>query len=284
MSEIAPHDPYLAIADRLPPGPRVLPRLLTLLSDPETDVNQMVDLISFDPGLTSKLLRACNSAFLGLPEPAADVSEAINRLGINVVYQLAAVACGAASFHSGPSNQLGCELWQYSITSAFAADMLAGDLGLDRGSLFTAALLHDVGQMILAEKWKDFYWRLLQENRSGPDVLSRSEQEVFHLDHAELGGRVLAHWQFPSIIVSSVWQHTRPVRGAPFARETACLVLAESVAESSVRPLPVAPLSGNVVQETALSILQLTSRDLNLYLSRTQENLQFVNALCQIGL
>lgn len=284
MSQIASPDPYLAIADGLPPGPRVLPRLLTLLADPETDVNQIVDLISFDPGLTSKLLRACNSAFLGLPEPAADVNEAINRLGINVVYQLTAVACGSASFHSGPSNPLSFELWQYSITSAFAAEMLAGDLEMDRGSLFTAALLHDVGQMILAEKWKEQYWRLLQANRSEPQALSRSEQEVFQLDHAELGGRVLAHWQFPSIIVSSVWQHTRPVQGAPFARETACIVLAESVAQSSVRPPPVAPGSGNAAQETALGLLGLTAQDLTLYLSRTQENLQFVNALCQIGL
>src|ERR1700676_2052255 len=93
-------DDYLIVADGLSPAPRILPRLLVLLADPDNDISQMVDLICFDPGLTSKLLRACNSAFVGLPEPASDVGEAINRLGVAFVYQLVAAVCGSSTYQS----------------------------------------------------------------------------------------------------------------------------------------------------------------------------------------
>ena len=274
---------YLSIADRLPPAPRVLPKLLRLLSDPDSDVSQIVDLVSFDPGLTSKLLRACNSGFSGGSEPVTDISDAVHHLGLEAAYRLVAATCCSAVYPSDCPTWAAAELWQNSIISAFAAELLASDLGLDRSSLFTAALLHDLGQMILAQRWRDRYWRLVAETRAAPHLLSRSEAQMFDLDHGELGGRVLAHWQFPSSIVTGVWQHTKPTRGLPFERETACIALAESLAQRSGGAC-LAALPENPGLESALGVLDLASEDLGRYLARTQENLQFVNAICQIGL
>lgn len=168
MNTLAP-EAYLPVADRLSPASRILPRLLNVMSDPDVDadVSQIIDLISFDPGLTSKVLRASNSAFVGLPEPARDVGEAVNRLGVNFVYQLAAAACGASTFQSGAGGS-SAQLWQHSVTAALAAQLLADDLGLDTGPLFTAALLHDIGKAVLAEQWKDDYWGLVEQTRSSP--------------------------------------------------------------------------------------------------------------------
>lgn len=275
-------DDYLRIADRLPPGPQIIPQLMTLLADPDSHLGQIVDLVSFDPGLTSKILRACNSAAVGLSEPVLDVSEAVNRLGVEFVYNLAASVCGGSSFHSGTRPDLASELWQHSVTSAFAAEILAADLELDRGTLFTAALLHDIGKMVLAEKWQDSYWNMVEQTEGAPHELPQQERQTFQFTHGELGGRVLAHWKFPPAIATSVWQHHAPAPGIPFERETACLTVAEAIAEDILRPASAQPVELTPEEDTALGVLGLTSDTLSPYVSRTRENFHFVQAFCQV--
>jgi hypothetical protein len=64
------------------------------------------------------------------------------------------------------------------------------------------------------------------------------------------------------------------------------LTLADAVAEA-ITDAPTArvelfPLSSG--QERALAVFGFTAEDLKRYLGRTQENFEFVNAMCQIGL
>jgi putative nucleotidyltransferase with HDIG domain len=284
MKKVLTPEEYLKIADRLSPAPRILPRLLNVLSDPSSDVSQVIELISFDPELTSKVLRASNSAFVGLPEPAHDVSEAVNLLGVEFIYQLAAAACGASTFKSrtdSPSSRL----WQHAATTALAAQLLAEDLKLESGSLFTAALLHDIGKAVFAEQWQDEYWTLLEQTRCAPFELTELERQHFQLSHGELGGRLLAHWKFPPSIAASVWHHHAPLKGMPFEQETACVALADAVAEAitegQTAHKELFPLTPG--QERALAVFGLTVKDLKGYLARTQENFEFIDGMCQIG-
>lgn len=275
---------YLRIADRLSPAPRILPRLLTVLSDPSADVSQVIELIAFDPELTSKVLRASNSAFVGLPEPARDVSEAVNLLGIKFIYELAAAACGASTFKSGTDSP-SARLWRHAATAALAAQLLAEDLQLESGPLFTAGLLHDIGKAVLAEQWQTEYWAVLEQTRAAPSELPELERQHFQLNHGELGGRLLAHWKFPPSISASVWHHHTPLQKMPFERETACVTLADAVAtaitEREAGQAELFPLSPG--QEQALIIFKLSLKELNGYLARTQENFEFIDGICQIG-
>jgi putative nucleotidyltransferase with HDIG domain len=285
MKKVLTSDDYLRIADRLSPAPRILPRLLNVLSDPSSDVSQIVELISFDPDLTSKVLRASNSAFVGLPEPARDVSEAVHLLGMEFVYQLAAAACGASTFKSSRADSPSARLWRHSATTALAAQLLAADLQLDSGALFTAALLHEIGKAVLAEHWQEEYWILLEQTRCAPAELPELERQYFQLSHGELGGRLLAHWKFPPSIAASVWHHHAPLKGMPFERETACVTLADAVAEAiterQAAPPDLLPLSPG--QDRALAVFELTAKDLKSYIARTQENFEFIDGMCQIG-
>lgn len=285
MAQLPSVEEYLIIAERLSAAPRILPRLLNVLSDPASDVTEVIDLISFDPGLTSKVVRASNSAFVGLSEPASDVGEAINQLGISFVYQLVAAACGASAFQS-ENQKASASLWQHSATTALAAQLFAGDLDLEQGPLFTAALLHDIGKTVLAEHWNDRYWDLVEQTRSEPSKLPALEEQTFGLSHSELGGRLLAHWKFPPSISASVWHHHGPLPGMPFEQQTACVTLADAVAEAiteraSDRRELFALTPG---QEYSLGIFGLAPEDLKGYLARTQENFEFVNAMCQMGI
>ena len=84
-------DDYINKVKSLPPMPKVLPQLMTLLSDPETDNDRVVALITYDPSLTANVLQACNSALFAGSTPADDVGQAVMRLGFQQVYRMVIV-------------------------------------------------------------------------------------------------------------------------------------------------------------------------------------------------
>ena len=71
------------------PLPASTVRLAELVSDPDSQLNDVAELIAFDQGLTLKLLRAANSAASASAEPVGTVLEAVGRMGTSQVLALA---------------------------------------------------------------------------------------------------------------------------------------------------------------------------------------------------
>src|SRR5262249_45429160 len=162
--------------------------------------------ITFDPALTARLLRACNSVLMASSTQIKDVPEAVNRLGMNDIYRIVATVHGARSLRpSCPDWGVDpAVMWQHSVTTALAAQFLARDSDQDEGVAFTAGLLHDLGKIVLAESFKTQYAETLAEPNVNPAFASDAEKRRFGVDHSEMGGRLLARWKFPAPIITSV--------------------------------------------------------------------------------
>ena len=136
----------------LPPTPTLLLELLALFKQPDRDIDQVVKVISHDPSLTAEVLRRCNSAYFSGSQPAADMFEAVLRLGFYEMYRIVVVLFGSRAM-SIPNGACGIQveaLWRHSVTTAVAAGVLAEHLQEPEGVAFTAGLLHDVGKVVLA--------------------------------------------------------------------------------------------------------------------------------------
>jgi len=213
---------YLNRARNLPLT-RVVPDLLKLLKRPNLDSSRIVHLLAPDPMLTAQVLRICNSAFYGAV-PTEDLSEAVTRIGFQETYRVVAAASGArllgpalAGYGMGPG-----ELWRHCFVAATAAQITARELGEEENQVFTAALVHDVGKVILAPALEAAGANLSQENPV-PMTLVEAERKILGVEHAEMGGRLLERWNFPPEIVSAVWFHHTP-KGARSDRRLAALV------------------------------------------------------------
>ena len=55
-------DEIVSSTDFLPPAFELIPQLLALVDDPDSDSEALADLIRIDPGLTADILRIANSA------------------------------------------------------------------------------------------------------------------------------------------------------------------------------------------------------------------------------
>ncbi len=282
MNSMNSIDTILERIEALPSSPQILPKLMSALDNIEVDLSRIVDLIAFDPGLTARVLKVCNSAALGGATPATDISEAVNRVGMRPIYQMVAAVSGRQSLQpSQPVAGLDTEaLWKHSVTAALAAQIMAQDHDDDASATFTVALLHDAGKIVLAEAFQEAYGRLLTQCTDTPSGLAAEEKARFDIDHAEAGGRLLRRWNFPAAMSDGVTFQYRPAAAGDAKRLASHIHLADVVALRLDKPAAGDP---NPAPDTAdaLEILQMSPASLDHYLERTLENFQFVNALCR---
>jgi HD-like signal output (HDOD) protein len=273
-------DALLDQVDQLPPAPRILPRLLSALSDTQTNVNEVVDLVALDTVLTARLLRTCNSAYFGTSEPVEDVSQAVHRLGYETVYRIVAVVNGSDCFNvPGLAQAEADRLWRHSVTTGFGALFVAEDVGLEGGALFTAGILHDLGKVVLAGVRRGRH-ALPNGNAAGVDgEAPKRHTTTFGFSHAEVGGRMLERWHFSGQLAVGVRFHHSPTAAGDGARFAACIALANALAHHVDDPKAQALTSPGAA--LALDILGLAPEDLEGYDGRIRENLLFAEVMCR---
>jgi putative nucleotidyltransferase with HDIG domain len=225
-------DAYLDRVKKLPPAPRILPELLGLLRQDNTDSERVVSLISLDPSITASVIRLCNSACFGGSMPVTDLQQAVTRLGFQQLYQLVAAICGSRLLSAGQTGyglDAG-ELWKHSVTTAVAARLFAASRDEDASAAFTAGLLHDLGKIVLSEALEKKYAQLVEDAVQQQAALLESEQRLLGVQHAAIGGRLLARWNFPESLVHAVTFHHQPSAAPSHQRLAACVYLGNMVA------------------------------------------------------
>ncbi len=198
--------------DAFPSIPGSAVRLLELVDQSDASIQEIEDVLRLDPGLTANVLKLTNSAFFGLPTKVGSVKRAIMLLGLKKLKQLIMASCVSAVMDKDiPGYDLPAgELWRHSIAVSVAAEGLVRELDLEGGDdIFTAALLHDVGKLVLGQFIDDDYATL--EAVAGDNVsFEIAEKEVLGTDHAEVGARILEQWSLPSELVHAVRWHHNP--------------------------------------------------------------------------
>ena len=109
-------------------------------------------LIRVDPGLTADVLRVCNSATYGLTYRAENIQQAILRIGFREVHRIMMSVIMSPALKN-PQNTYAApqtDLWNHSLAAAVASQSIAQTAGLDTDLAFTAALLHDIGKVVLS--------------------------------------------------------------------------------------------------------------------------------------
>ncbi len=277
-------DNYIKNVRYLPPAPRVVPDLMKLLHQENVDSSRVVRMISLDPSLTANVLRLCNSAYFAAAEPTSDLQEAVTRLGFRQVYQLVTAATGAKLL-TAPSKGYGMdpgELWKHSVAAAVAAQIIAKKLGDDINIVFTAALLHDLGKVILAQAAEDTYDKIFREAELNQLSIIECETKLLGVNHAEVGGRLLERWKFPDDVRLAVTHHHNPRAAAPHERLASYVYLGNMIAYFMGHGF------GHIAfamrgREEALSILGLAPESIPQYMMETFEQMHVIDALFSLG-
>ena len=197
----------------VPAMPTVAVKVSQMLQDSEIDVSEVVKVIEYDPGLSANVLRLANSAYFAGPKSIGSIKQAIIRLGMNKIQQLlvtSAVAPIAKQAVKGYDLSPG-DLWEHSIATAIGAEELAAALKKEAPDYaFTAALLHDIGKVVLGTFVEIDAGPIMELAFKEGLSFESAEQKVLGIDHAEVGALLLQHWNLPNSVVDAVRWHQQP--------------------------------------------------------------------------
>lgn len=203
----------------LPTLPPIAAKLNKMVEDEDITANQLGNVIERDQVLTSKLLKMVNSSFYGFPQRISTVANAIVLLGINVIKTLIVTS---SIFEMMQSSDVG--LWEHSLGCATIASLIAKKKGLKNPEeVSTAALLHDLGKVVVRAELPSEYDNLLALVERNGISMREAEEELLGVSHSEIGGWLVHQWNLPDRLVLPITWHHRP-EDAPEHRDVTAIL------------------------------------------------------------
>ena len=207
-------NPIMTKVSSFPSMPQAGIKLRALLAEEDVSTDEIEAILRHDPGLAANVLRLANSAFFGVPRKVETLKHAVTLLGVKRFAQIAVSASMSKAMDmavEGYDLPPG-ELWLHSIAVSNSAEALARHKKFaETIDVFTPALLHDMGKLVLGQFVKEERQEIERITAKGVP-LDLSEHMVLGTDHAEVGALILARWSFPDDIVNAVRWHHNPER------------------------------------------------------------------------
>jgi putative nucleotidyltransferase with HDIG domain len=181
-------------------------RLFDVLQEDDTDIERLEGIISADPAMAAKIVKIANSPFYRHAKGAIGIHQSLLTIGMDMVKCIALSMAVIGSLKS--ESRHASRLWAHSYATALIALSLSRDK-TEKDTLFTGALLHDLGRMVFLFKSPGIYIPLIEFEGFWPDA--DAEREVFSVDHTLLGEAVARHWNFPEGVAEIIRNHHKPV-------------------------------------------------------------------------
>jgi putative nucleotidyltransferase with HDIG domain len=209
----------------LPPLPAVAAEVASLCQQDGTDAAKVSAMIHRDQAIASHVLRVANSAAYATQVPCASLQQAVGRLGLQLVTEIAmAVAVRGRMFANAAHADLLAALWRHSVMTGFFAKEVARVRRRNVETAFLCGLLHDVGKALLLGG---------ADAALGRDEPAPPAAQLLHAvdeQHLAAGELLAAEWRLPASIAAAIRWHHEPAAAGPFAELALTVQLADVLA------------------------------------------------------
>ncbi len=184
-------------------------RLVRATDSPTVDPAELTDAIESDSGLTIAVMRAANAG--GYSGGSCDnVLQAVDTLtpgGVQVV--AATLETYDVLEPESPLSRRTDRFRRHAIAVRDAAERVADVARVpNRDQLSIAALLHDIGRLVVAELYKGF--DASEDLLTTPEDRLRHERRELGIDHALVGAVLARRWALPPAIAAAIERHHAP--------------------------------------------------------------------------
>lgn len=198
------------------------------VEDPDVSLIKLTELLTYDPAITSRLLRVANSPLYAQVSEVDTLKKAVSVLGTKTVHDVVLAVSVAQAFRSIDGVNYDVEtFWRGSIARAAIAKACAIELNIEKpDSMFIIGLLSDIGHMVMSIRAPDLMRSVLIQHQKTGYALYLFERSTFGFDYGELGADILHSWSIPRSIVTGVRYQNCPEVAQEYQQEAAIIYCA----------------------------------------------------------
>ncbi len=190
----------------------LLPKTMETLSEALNTATpcyaDIAHIASTDVGLTAKLLHIANWSFFTSGTPICSLEVAIEHLGIDLLRSMVLASSVFRVFDESELTSFAIQnLYSDSISTSKFADRISQSLGAnpdESNDARMAALLQDIGRLLLIVSRKAEYQVVYEEHLETGLPLEELETKMFGVNHADAGRALLTLWGIPDSVVDAI--------------------------------------------------------------------------------
>ena len=219
---------YLIEVTNLITLPDVYIAVKNVVDDPDSGMCELSEVVSYDPAISTRLLKIANSSFYGQVAEVDTIKKAVMLLGTKTVHDTVLNITVSQAFQSiSDVNYDVATFWRNSVMRATVAVSCAKELNiLEADRLFTLGLLSDLGHMIMGIKEPGLMRSVMQQHNKTKYPLHLFERSTFGFDSSELGADLLESWSIPDSIITGIRYQNCPEIAAEFQQEAGIIYCA----------------------------------------------------------
>ena len=184
--------------------PEAVTRLKECMDDHAASIDDVAEVIAFDPGLTAQILKVSNSALYRFPKQIDTISKALQVIGTRSAYDLA-LAYGVTQAFSNIESQIidVDKFWEQSVSCGLLAKYFSEyRRQREPERLFVAGLLHNIGELVVGTTIPEQARRCQAYNsRVSPAQL---QSALLGFTYAELSAALIQKWGIPATIYQPI--------------------------------------------------------------------------------
>jgi len=213
----------------LPLPPRVATEVIALTRDDDADVGRLAQLLHQAPALAGHVLRIANSPAYLPRSPIVSLQQAVTRLGLRLLSEIALVASVQSGVFRVPGHEEALKhVWRQALASGAFGREIARSLRSNVESAFLCGLLHTIGKPLVLQTSIDLAGKLGVPAR--PDDVATLVREL----HVEAGGLLATRWGLPRAVCDAIALYQSYEPGPGCAPEPVITALADCLATQLV--------------------------------------------------
>jgi HD-like signal output (HDOD) protein len=197
--------------------PHIVTRLVQLVNDEESTLQDFEAVIRLDPALVARLLTLVNSSYFGLTRKVDSISRAVALLGMKNLHNIAVTDAiqGMLRSHSGSTEFSPQRLWLHSAASGICCKMIAERIFTINGDdAYLCGILHDIGLIVEMAADQETFLQLTEQLAVGGPSIVELESQLFQTDHCQIGYILAKDWRITDPIAEAIRDHHQENNGS----------------------------------------------------------------------
>jgi HD-like signal output (HDOD) protein len=197
--------------------PHIVTRLVQLVNDEESTLQDFEEVIRLDPALVARLLTLVNSSYFGLTRKVDSISRAVALLGMKNLHNIAVTDAiqGMLRSQSGSTEFSPQRLWLHSAASGICCKMIAERIFTINGDdAYLCGILHDIGLIVEMAADQETFLQLIEQLAAGGPPIVELERQLFQTDHCQIGYILAKDWRISDPIAEAIRDHHQENNGS----------------------------------------------------------------------